>query len=55
MEVNIKWWFLIKGNQLSQVKEFSAFYMGKMQESGLTEIIPFMYISAMEPVSIFTS
>ena len=38
---------LIKENQISQVKEFSSFSMyGKMQESGLTEIIPLICTSA---------
>ena len=38
---------LIKENQTSQVKEFSAFISIKVQESGLTEIIPLMRISAL--------
>ena len=33
-------------NHTSQIKEFSAFY-GKMQESGLIEIIPLICVSAL--------
>ena len=33
----------VKENQASKVKEFSAPTYGKMQESGLTEIIPLMH------------
>ena len=43
---NIKRLFLIKGNQISQVKEFSTCLYGKLQESGPIEIIPFICISA---------
>ena len=44
--LNIKLLSLIKENQISQVKEFSAFlYMGRCRESGLTEIFPFVCIS----------
>ena len=38
---------LIKENQTSEVKKYSAFpCIGKVQESGLPEIIPFICISA---------
>ena len=42
--LNIKILLLIKENQICQVKEFSTLY-GKMQESGLTEIIPLICTS----------
>ena len=43
---NIKRLLLFKKNQISEVEEFSGFMYVKMQESGLTEIIPFICISA---------
>ena len=45
--LNIKRLLLLKENWTSQVKEFSAFpCMGKIQESGLPEVIPLTYTSA---------
>ena len=45
---NISRLLLIKENQISWVREFSAFLcMGKMQESGLMEIIPLICPSAL--------
>ena len=44
--LNIKALLLIKEKLISQVKEFSIFLFGKMQESGLTVIMPFICNSA---------
>jgi len=38
----------MKENQISKVKEFSAFLYKKMQASGLTEIIPLICTSGSE-------
>ena len=37
---------LITESLVSQVKEFGAFLYGKMQRSGLTEIVPLIFTSA---------
>ena len=44
--LNIKKLLQIKGNQLSQVKEFSTFLCMGRCRSGLREVIPFRGISA---------
>ena len=57
--LNIKRLLLIKENQISQVKEFSTFLCmgGCKKESGLTEIIPFISVSAIrgQHLMFFTS
>ena len=53
--LNIKRLLLIKGNQISQFKEFSFSMYGKMQESGFTDIIPFAPVSAIWGQYLFLS
>ena len=52
MSLNFKKLLLIKENQISQVKEFSTFLCMGSFKSQLTEIIPFIYISATLTLSL---